>query len=217
MENNTAKNEMGKNKFVSKIIIASIVLVFALLLILIFGSLVSDWANKGEDEEITVDPSKLAETKEEGFDIMEYDEYLNLNRTIMFSEKNSGVSYSIDESNYTGLGADVELMYKVINAIIFGDSDTYNSFISNESEHIYDFTQQQIYDVEISRESEEFINNEGKVYTEYVVVVDYKIHENNGTFRRDIESDVSRPQYFVINNSTGQFQITDIVYVRYTY
>ena len=217
MSNNTAKKEAGKNKFASKIIAASIILVSTLLLIVVLGTVIANLTNKGADEEITVDPSNLAETKEEGFDIMEYDEYLNLNRVIMFSDKNSGVAYSVDESNYKGVGADVELVYELINAVISGDSNTYNSFINDESKHIDGFTQQQIYDVEISRQSEEFINNEGKIYTEYVVIVNYKIHENNGTFRKDIESDVSRPQYLVINNSTGEFKIMDIAYVRYSY
>ena len=217
MSNNTAKKEAGKNKFASKIIATSIILVSALLLIVVLGTVIANLTTKGADEEITVDPSKLAETKEEGFDIMEYDEYLNLNRVTMFSDKNSGVAYSVDESNYKGVGADVELVYELINAVISGDSNTYNSFINDESKHIDGFTQQQIYDVEISRQSEEYINNEGKIYTEYVVIVNYKIHENNGTFRKDIESDVSRPQYLVINNSTGEFKIMDIAYVRYSY
>lgn len=217
MSNNTVKKEAGKNKFASKIIAASIILVSTLLLIVVLGTVIANLTNKGTDEEITVDPSKLAETKEEGFDIMEYDEYLNLNRVIMFSDKNSGVAYSVDESNYKGVGADVELVYELINAVISGDSNTYNSFINDESKYIDCFTQQQIYDVEISRQSEEFINNEGKVYTEYVVILTYKIHENNGSFRKDIESDVSKPQYLVINNSTGEYKVMDIVYVRYSY
>ncbi len=217
MSNNTVKKEAENNKFASKIIAASIILVSALLLIVVLGTVIANLTNKGVDEEITVDPSNLAETKEDGFEIMEYDEYLNLNRVIMFSDKNSGVAYSVDESNYKGVGADVELVYELINAVISGDSNTYNSFINDESKYIDYFTQQQIYDVEISRQSEEFINNEGKIYTEYVVIVDYKIHENNGTFRKDIESDVSRPQYLVINNSTGKYKVMDIAYVRYSY
>ena len=63
----------------------------------------------------------------------------------------------------------------------------------------------------------EQINNDGIIYTEYVLIVEYKIHENNGSFRKDIESDASRPQYFVINNSTGEFKVMNIEYVRYSH
>ena len=69
----------------------------------------------------------------------------------------------------------------------------------------------------MTRDSIEQINSEGKTYTEYVIMIEYKIHENNGTFRRDVESDVARPQYFVINNSTGEYKVMEIAYVKYSY
>ena len=45
--------------------------------------------------------------------------------------------------------------------------------------------------------------------------VEYKIHENNGTYRRDIESDASRAQYYVINDSLGDLLLMDIVFTQF--
>ena len=217
MDDQDRNFELKNRRFTSKIVIFSVALIGVLLIGVVISVIVSNLSKDKSDEEITVDLSKLAETREEGFDIMEYDEYLNLNRTIMFYEKDSGVSYSADSSNCSGLGADVELVCKMIDAIVAGDDQIYNSLVNDKSKHRDSFTQQQIYDVLVSRESVEQINSGGMSYTEYVVIVEYKIHENNGTFRRDIESDVSRPQYFVINNSTGEYKVMDITYVRYSY
>jgi hypothetical protein len=50
-------------------------------------------------------------------------------------------------------------------------------------------------------------------YIEYVYKVKYKIHENNGTYRNDILSDASRDQYFVINDSSGEMLVMDIIFV----
>ena len=124
MEEKNVENKLQSNKFTSKIVVFSVALIAVLLIGVIISEIVSNLSKGQNEEEITVDPSKLSETKEEGFDIMEYDVYLNLNRTIMFYEKDSGVSYSVDSSNSKGLGADVELICKLIDAIVAGDEYT---------------------------------------------------------------------------------------------
>ena len=204
----------AKKGFVPKLVILAIVLA----MLLVIGIVVSNSVNRGSSqtkEEFTVDASKFAETKEEDFDIMEYDDYLALNRTIMFSEKDTGVSYSIDDTNYWGFGEDIKLVYELIEALVAGDSETYNSLVHKDVGHFDSFTQQQIYDVFVTREEKSNVNSGNTSYTEYVVKVEYKIHENNGSFRRDIESDASRPQYFVIDNSNGSLLVTEIVSVKY--
>ena len=209
MSNNTKKS------FLIKIVLAAIVLVLVLIAAIATGENLGKNTGGSENEEITVDPSKLAETKEEGFDIMEYDEYLNLNRSVIYYEKDTGASYSIDDTNYWGFGADIKLVYELIEALIAGDSDAYNSLVHEDAGHFESFTQQQIYDIYITRNEISNIENGDVTYTEYVVMVEYKIHENNGSFRKDIESDASRPQYLVIDNSSGKLLVTDIVSVKY--
>jgi hypothetical protein len=206
--------EKTRKNFIIKVAIA----IVALILILAIGISISEGVGKNLNqgkEEFTVDPSKLAETKEDGFDIMEYEDYLALDRTVIFYEKDTGASYSIDGTNYWGFGEDVKLVYEIIEATIAGNSDLYNELVHKDAGHYDKFTQQQIYDISITREERTNVNNDGDAYTEYVMKVEYKIHENNGSFRRDIESDASRPQYFVINSSTGKLLVMEIVPVRY--
>ena len=200
--------------FLSKVIIATAVLILLFIVVIAVGESLSRIQNS-KNEENTVDPSKLADTKEEDFDIMEYDEYLALDRTVIFYEKDTGVSYSIDNTNYWGFGEDVKFIYELIEAIKAGDSDLYNDMVHKDVGHFDSFTQQQIYDVQIMREERSNLNSNGKAYTEYVMRVEYKIHENNGSFRNDVESDASKPQYFVINNSTGTLLVMDIIPVKY--
>ena len=200
--------------FLSKVIIATAVLILLFIVVIAVGESLSRIQNS-KNEENTVDPSKLADTKEDDFDIMEYDEYLSLDRTVIFYEKDTGASYSIDSTNYWGFGEDVKLIYELIEAIKAGDSDLYNDMVHKDVGHFDSFTQQQIYDVQIMREERSNVNNNGEAYTEYVMRVEYKIHENNGSFRNDVESDASKPQYFVINNSMGTLLVMDIIPVKY--
>jgi hypothetical protein len=193
-----------------KIIIALIV-TGALLLVcaLIVGGLRLFENSKLDDRTVgTVDPLKLEDTKEEGFDIMEYDEYLGYDRNIYLRE--NGVELSISESDSGNYGDGFEVMYGVIRAINEGDSRAYNALMGDEGLRKSSFTQQQIYGILITKESETAVKD-GGYYTEYVYKVEYKIHENNGSFRRDIESDASRPQYFIINDSTGELLLMDVI------
>lgn len=214
------KNDPNTNTSNSKKLKITIIVIFALMLLLLavlmlISEVLSGVERGNKIEVVTVDPSKLSETKEEGFDIFEYEEYLKYDRNIYLNDVRSGVKQSVDDNSYNQYGEAFELTYNLIKAIIRGDSDTYNSLIHEDVGHYDSFTQQQLYDIEISIESENLLNEDNNVYNEYVLVVEYKIHENNGSFRKDIESDASRPQYFVINGSTGELLVMDIIYVKY--
>jgi hypothetical protein len=197
-----------------KKIITAFVVTGALLLVcaLIVGGL-RIFGNKAEDKTVaTVDPMKLADTKEEGFDIMEYDEYLGYDRNIYLRE--NGVEMSISESDSTNHGDGFEVMYQVIRSINEGDSRAYNALMGDEKLHKPDFTQQQIYGIQIQTYSKKtMVGKNNLEYIEYVYKVKYKIHENNGTYRNDILSDASRDQYFVINDSSGEMLVMDIIFV----
>lgn len=202
-----------KHKRTKTIIIASFV--GALVLLLICSSipgLLTDDGSKEERETLApVDPEKLHETKEEGFDIMEYEGYLKYDRNIYLSDPNTGVTVSVDDVTAGQNGEGFRLMYELIHAIIKGDSDTYNSLVHESVGHYDSFTQQQLYDIVITKRSESKIEGDKGIYTEYVLQVEYKIHENNGTYRDTVEPDASRPQYFVINDSTGELLVMDII------
>lgn len=196
------------------IIIAAAVVVLALIsaVVLILG------ANGAEDTYTPyppIDPSQLADTKAEDFDIFEYDEYLKYNRVIMLGDKSTGVSESIDEATYKNYGDGVKLMYEMVQAIINGDSKAYNSMVSEAVGHYESFTQQQLYDVRISRVSQTQIEGKSGAYTEYVFELEYKIHENNGSFKNNLLSDSARPCKVVINDASGKLLVVDIIEPQY--
>lgn len=199
----------GKKKLI--IIAASAFCLLLLLSLLVF--LLRD-GNEENDERETfpqLSLSQLYETKEEGFDIMEYDKYLSRNRTVMFYDVQSGVTLSIDDATYKNYGDGVALMYEMIGAVIAGDSDTYNSMLGQSVAHYESFTQQQLYDIRITKESQTVIEDEDGNYTEYVFTLEYKIQENNGTFKDNLLSDTSRPHTVIINDSEGELLIMDII------
>ncbi|MBQ8408391.1 MAG: hypothetical protein IJY39_05945 [Clostridia bacterium] len=200
-----------KHKRTKIIIIASFV--GALALLLICTSIPGLLDNGGVERETVppVDPEKLWETKEEGFDIMEYEEYLKYDRAIYLYDPRTGVTVGVDDETSGQNGEGFKLIYELLNAIIAGDSDTYNSLVHESVGHFDSFTQQQLYDITVTKESESKKEGAGGTYTEYVLKVEYKIHENNGSFRDTVEPDASRPQYFVINDSTGELLVMDII------
>ena len=198
-----------------KKIITAFIITGALLLVcaLIVGGL-RLWENgEWEDRTVgTVDPLKLADTKEHGFDIMEYEEYLRYDRNIYL--RDNGVEVSISESDSTNHGDGFAVMYQVIRAINEGDSRTYNALMGDKKLHKPGFTQQQIYGIQIQTYSKKtMVGKNNLEYIEYVYKVKYKIHENNGTYRNDVLSDASRDQYFVINDSSGEMLVMDIIFV----
>ena len=154
-----------------------------------------------------VHPSLLHDTKEEGFDIMEYEDYLNLNREIMYV--NGDFKVGITESDAIDQGEQIKLAYDIIGYLIAGNVDAYNAVVSDKLQKD-SFTQQQIYAVYLSKAA---VNSDDDYA--YAVRVEYKIHENNGSFRNTVESDASRPQYFVINDSSGILLVADIIDIIY--
>ncbi len=162
-----------------------------------------------------LDPSLLADTKDEDFDIFEYKDYLNYNRVVMLTDKNTGVTESIDDETYKNHGEAIVLIYEMLQAIIRGDSEAYNSMVSSSVGHYESFTQQQLYDMRITRESHTTMKSKNGTYTEYVFTLEYKIHENNGTFKNNLLPDYARPHKIVINDSTGKLLVMDIIEPQY--
>ncbi|MBQ4091317.1 MAG: hypothetical protein IJC64_03260 [Clostridia bacterium] len=165
----------------------------------------------------TVDPWLLDETKPEGFDIMEYDEYLKLDRTVYRHDRHTGVKVSVAEDEYDMYGEAFEVVCLALMAVRDGDADAYNGYMGDKALKKSGFTQQQIYAIEISTYSQKNMTDpEGADYTEFVFEVRYRIHENNGTYRNTIDSDETRPQYFVVNDRSGEMLVMDIIEKSYS-
>lgn len=214
MENteNRKREPMSPKKKV-KIIIAALIgmLVLCAVLVAVLNAL--DGRNKGDERETLppIDEWLLHETYDEDFDIMEYEEYLELDRNIYLNNKSSGVMQSVSDDDKDLFGEGFSVIYRVIEAIREGDNITYNRYMGADFLKKKDFTQQQIYSITVVPESSGGVNEDGTVYNEYIFTVTYRIHENNGSYRNTIESDVSRPQIFIVNDITGEFKVMDII------
>lgn len=194
-----AKKSKRTRTIIIAIFIASLILVAAY-------AIVPSFFGENEEEYETyppVHPSKLHDTKEPGFDIMEYEEYLNLDRNIMYTD--GGFSVSIDENDASEYGEQFRLAYDILGYLIAGDVEKYNSVVSKDLRK-ESFTQQQLYDISIQKS----VPNEDDPYI-YAVRVEYKIHENNGTYRNNIEPDAMRYQIYCMERVNGKLTVTAIL------
>lgn len=207
MKEQNTRSEYAKSKKRVWIIIACLLGVLVLCGIMIA---IIETVESGEGEFETwgaIDRDKLHETYGEDFDIMEYDEYLGFDRNIYLDDRQTGVKQSVPQDQASLYGEGFEVVYSVLRAINEGDCETYNAYMGSDALKKGEFTQQQIYDITISPYS----SSEDGGTREYIFKVTYKIHENNGTYRNTIESDTSRPQYFYVNNISGEFLVVKIV------
>lgn len=209
------RRRLSTKKKTLLIIIAVSVAAFVLCGVVV--ALLENASGVGNGEVETVDPWLLEDTKPEDFDIMEYEEYLLLDRTVYRNDNRSGIKVSVSADEYGMYGEAFELVCLVIDSLIEGDANAYNSYMGDSELKKEGFTQQQIYDIEISPYSTKtYTSKNNSEYIEYVFEVRYKIHENNGSYRNTVDSDRTRPVYFVINDSTGELLVMDIIEKSYS-
>ena len=150
------------------------------------------------------------------YDIMKDQEYLELDRYIYYKDARTNETIILLDHEIQGYGPAMVTIKKMIDAIIAGDHETYNSLFSKNyfavegREPEPPFTMQQVYDILITRmEVTDVVDETLGKYTMYTYTVEYKIHKNNGTFRTDLGHDDSRKQYFILSNSTGPQVLID--------
>ena len=142
--------------------------------------------------------------------IMEYDRYLDLDRQVYYSEM--GTTTSITEENREEFDPAVLFLYDYVQSIIAGDHTRYNQFFSDsyfkECDPQTPFSPQMLYRIVITYQSTE--EEAGDKLITYRL--DYMIFENDGTFRRDIESDASRPQIVTLRvTPNGEIAIEKLI------
>lgn len=130
-----------------------------------------------------------------------YDEYSNL--TLGINDIQDAYSY----------GEDVGFLTEYIYSIMEGNSEKYNKFFSSKYYQTHEtqseFTMQKIYDVMITRRIPEQSVDSSNDYDTYYCALQYRILDNNGTFRQDIK-DGYKTQYIVITNREGRLLIDEI-------
>lgn len=147
--------------------------------------------------------------------ILEYDEYLKQDRQIYYYDNPAGYG---SEETITASHADPKLqfLYRYFQYAITADTERYNELFTPTYLQKYGyktFAQQMIYDVKIYLCGTETDVN-GNVIYEYQL--DYKIMENNGTFRNDILNHETRSQYLkLLVDKNGTMAIDDIYFRQY--
>lgn len=143
-------------------------------------------------------------------DIMKDPGYLALDRTVYYNDSQYGITVALDQKSLTKYGPAVEVLNQMIEYIIAGDADGYNQLLSlnylENNDFEPPFTMQQLYDIKLTKVKETEMS-EG--YTQYEFEVEYRIRQNNGTFRNDIDEDESKKQYYVLSDSTSKDVLID--------
>lgn len=184
------------------ITIASVIIAAAVVILIIALSLPNFFeANDTNTDDKGDGPSYIFYPQDYDEDIYKNSEYMSRNRYIMFKNLETGVTEDINnltDDKY------LAFMAELVNSIIEGDADKYNSMFSEEylkknADTVRErFTMQMLYDIVVARHYTE----SGTVYS-----LEYKIMKNNGSYRSDMPSDCSKAQYFVISEHNGKLLI----------
>ena len=142
-------------------------------------------------------------------DVTQDEVYMELDRDVYY--KNGGETFSLADEDPNNRTVILDFVCQYFNTIKAGDAASYNTYFT---ENFYktnspytEFSPQMIYDILIEKLSEE-VGNNGEIL--YTFDVSYKIHRNDGTFRRDIGSDASRRVPFELIESNGVVRIDHI-------
>lgn len=144
--------------------------------------------------------------------ILEDENYLELDRTVKFSNPDNGITYAIVDGNMdevpTIMHKSVAFLCDFVDYAINGESEKLNQMFSQEyidagGKTKMDFTMQQLYNIKITyiTSSSEIIN--GSTVESFDYWLEYMIRKNNGTFRNDMESDCIRKEYVRVTDRDG--------------
>lgn len=220
-EQSRAARESTRRLKRNMIIVLVCMVAFAVVAIPLINIL--DRLQSDESEEETTKQTGnffIPATPDYEYDIMQDEEYLQLNRRIYHCDERSGLTEELTDKNIGGYGPAARVLREAINAIIAGDADAYNALFSDNyyanNEPESPFTMQRLYDIKITKVNETIKSGEKGKYTQYEYEVEYKIRLNDGTFRTDIGHDESKKQYFILSDSvTGDVLIDQILPYNY--
>lgn len=220
-EQSRAARESTRRLKRNMIIVLVCMVAFAVVAIPLINIL--DRLQSDESEEETTKQTGnffIPATPDYEYDIMQDEEYLQLNRRIYHCDERSGLTEELTDKNIGGYGPAARVLREAINAIIAGDADAYNALFSDNyyanNEPESPFTMQRLYDIKITKVNETIKSGEKGKYTQYEYEVEYKIRLNDGTFRTDIGHDESKKQYFILSDSvTGDVLIDQILDYNY--
>ena len=133
-------------------------------------------------------------------------EYLKKDRTLHYTDSMGQCWYIDENSSCDEIGAGFFSLYFL--ALEQGDADTLNSLYKEELAVFTDFTPQRVYQKQVVYLYDERIDDNTFSIT---YSLDYNIMKNDGSFRRDIGSDMSRTQYITMYyNTDGESWIENV-------
>ncbi|MBR3894468.1 MAG: hypothetical protein IKJ35_04905 [Clostridia bacterium] len=150
--------------------------------------------------------------------IMEYDAYLQLNRQVSYCDIPSGygLTQSITEENRKEFDQKVLFLYDYLQTVIAGDAEKYNTYFNEtffeHNEKKTSFSPQMLYNMKITYSEFETADNGDKLMT---YILEYMIFQNDGTFRKDVGSDGSRPQYVTLRVGTDGTILIEKIVTKY--
>lgn len=190
-----------KRKIIKGFIIICVILAIMFIASLILEKVVEDNNTPELDYEFYV-PLEDEETN-----IYLDQEYMKKDRTLYYTDE-MGQTWLITEgSKNNSIGVTFFSLY--FYALEQGDEDTLNGLLSDNIEKYDDFTMQRVYAKEVKYLQGEKIDDE--TYS-IIYSLDYNIMKNDGSFRRDIGSDMSRTQYVTLYYNSEGAWIEDIKY-----
>ncbi len=212
-DNNKFIKENKKGKRNLFIIIACII--SSIILLAITVEIIENINAKKASEPFEVDYDFYPADYDEN--IFEDENYMELisGEYIRFCDSSTNVTVGIDTEKTDNYSEELRFMLAYIDDIINGDHESYNARFSDSyyktHKQLERFTMQKVYDVLITQNQTETVTDKkaGGNYTKYSFVLEYKIYENNGTFRRDIGNG-SKKQYFTITDRNGALLIDSV-------
>ncbi len=191
--------------------------IITLFLIFIFGTTVmclvlfSAMSNH-EKEQPSKGNTYLFYEPDYDLNILNDENYLQLDRTVKFSNPDNGITYAIVDGNMdevpTVMHEYVALLCDFVDYAINGESEKLNQLFSKEyiaagGKTKMDFTMQQLYNIKITYVTSSSEIVDGSTVESYDYWLEYMIRKNNGTFRNDMESDCIRKEYVRVTNRNG--------------
>ena len=214
MESRDLKNKASNNKkktllIVTLVIVILIAAMYLLLLVLEKGSADKDLENI--ESNVLYSDFESADYDYNIFEDTDYNAIVT-SEFIKFFDEYTNITIGVgDVQDAYSLGQEVGFLTEYIYSIIDGDYEKYNQFFSSEyyEKHkpVDRFTMQKVYDVLITRKVSS--RGESESFNAYYYALEYKILDNNGTFRQDIK-DGYKTQYIVITDREGRLLIDSI-------
>ncbi len=186
-----------KAKIVKVFVILAILLALLFILYLVLGAVVKVSTDTKTEYKF------YTPTEDENY--FDDPQYLELDRTLHYTDAMGQRWYVDGDSTCTDIGAVFFRLYFL--ALEAGDADSLNEMYRQELRSYTSFTPQRVYAKELVYLYDKRIDDNTFSVT---YSLDYNIMKNDGSFRRDIGSDMSRTQYITLYYTPDEAWIEEV-------